>query len=87
MILSITLQWLFLANLLICEPGERVANQFNKFGAKFGRCEWNKLPIGIQRMYLISLSDTQQPKNVRTYNSIKCSRETFKKVRTMVIQI
>lgn len=57
-----------------------MTNQFEQFGLEFGRCEWNNLPIELQRMYLISLSDTQQPKNIQTYSGIMCTRDTFKKV-------
>lgn len=72
--------WMYVFNLLVCEPGERVASQFEQFGEELGRCEWNQLPIGMQRMYLIFLSDTQQPKNLRSYGGIPCTRETFKLV-------
>lgn len=72
--------WLIVVSLAICEPGERVTHQFEQFCVEFGRCEWYKLPIEMQRMYLIFLSDTQQPQNICSYGGIVCTRETFKKV-------
>lgn len=67
--------------MAICEPGQRVTNQFECFGAEFGRCKWNKLPIEIQRVYLIFLTDTQQPKILQSFGGMhKCTRDTFKQV-------
>lgn len=78
--LSMIILWIFGFNLVACEPGERVSHRFHQFGMEFERCEWNKLPIEEQRMYLIFLSDTQQPKNIQAYGGVLCSRETFKRV-------
>ena len=80
MVLSLALFWIFVLNFAICESGERITHQFDQFHIEIGRCEWNKLPIEMQRMYLIFLSDTQQPVNIRSYGGILCTRETFKKV-------
>lgn len=80
LILSMLISLVFLLNLMICESGERVTDQFELFGVEFGRCEWNKLPIEMQRMYLILLSNTQHPKNIRSYGGIMCTRDTFKQV-------
>lgn len=83
MIQSTMIPWVFFYVFAICEPGERVANQFNEFGMKFERCEWSKLSaIGMQQMYLIFLSDTQHPRNLQTYGGIQCTRDTFKRVQT-----
>lgn len=80
MVLSMLTLWVFTFNLIICESGERVTNQFEQFGVEFDRCKWNNLPIGMQRMLLVFLSDTQQSKNVQSYGGIKYTRETFKQV-------
>lgn len=80
MTLSTLLLWVIILNLLMCECGERVTNHFVEFSVEFGRCEWNKLPIELQRKYLIFLLDTQQPKNIQAYGDIRCTRETFRKV-------
>lgn len=80
MILLILILWIFQLDFVTCESGERVINQFDKFGLEAGQCEWNKLPIKMQRMYLIFLSDVQQPKNFQSYAGIKCTRDTFKQV-------
>ena len=69
-----------LFDIIICEPGERVTDQFDQFGQEVGRCEWNMLPIEMQRMYLIFLSDTQQPVHIGGYGGILCARDTFKRV-------
>lgn len=66
--------------LLICEAGDRVATQFDLFGQELERCAWYVLPIKLQRIYLIFLSDTQQPKKIESYGGLICSRETLKRV-------
>lgn len=80
MILLMLLPWIFVNGLFICEPGERVTNQFNQFGIKVERCKWNKLSIQMQKMYSIFLSDTQQAKNIQTYGGIRCTRQTLEQV-------
>lgn len=72
--------WVYGFNLIACEPGERVTNRFEQFSRKFNDCGWNNLSIGMQRIYLIFLSDTQQPKTIHSYGGIICTRDTFKQV-------
>lgn len=80
MILSLCILWIFLNDLLACEFGERVTNQFDQFKERFERCQWYELLIGMQRMYLIFLLDVQQPTIIQSYAGIAGTRETFKKV-------
>lgn len=54
--------------------------QFEIFGKEFDRCDWYALPIELQRIYLISLSDTQQPETIQSFGGIVCSRDSYKKV-------
>lgn len=82
-VLSMTILWIFGFNFIICESGGRVTDQFKRFGSKFSECEWNELSIEMRRMYLIFLSDTQQPKNLKSYAGIMCIRGTFKQVLKM----
>lgn len=80
MVLAMLTLWVLLFNLIICEAGQRMTDQFEVFGSEFDRCTWNNLPIGMQRMWLIFLSDTQQTKTVQSYGGIKYIRGTFKQV-------
>lgn len=80
MIISMIVLWIFGLNLLICEIGERVTAQFEQFGMEFARCDWSKLPLGMQRMYLIFLLNTQQRNHIQSYGNIMYTRETFKQV-------
>lgn len=65
---------------LVCEPGEWMTKQFETFSQGLEQCNWYKLSIELQQMYLIFLADAQQEKQVKAYGDIVCSRETFKKV-------
>lgn len=80
MLQSMLIPWTFACYFVFCELGERVAIQFELFDVELNRCGWNKLPIEMRRMYMIFLSGTQQPANIRSYGSILCTRETFKRV-------
>lgn len=65
---------------ILSEPGTKITNQFLGFCDEFDRCDWYLLPISIQRMYLVFLSDTQHPIMMHSYANITCERETSKKV-------
>lgn len=84
-ILSMTILWIFGFNLIVCESGGRVTDQFDRFSMELSECDWNELPIEMQRLYLIFLGDTQQPKNVKSYAGIMCLRGTFKEVPEMTL--
>lgn len=72
--------WTFGAIALVCELGERVAKQFDLFDDKLNLCKWYLFPIDVQRMLLIFICDTQQPKFVRGFGNIICTRDSFKSV-------
>lgn len=59
----------------------KVTHQFIRFNAKLCQCDWYLFPIGIQRMLVIFMSDTQQPVSIQGYGNIQCKRENFKTVR------
>lgn len=80
LMLSMLIIWLIIFNLVTCELGERVFNQFEQFGSEVNQCDWSKLPIEMQRTYLIFLSDTQQSESIQSYAGISCTRDTFKQV-------
>lgn len=66
--------------IILCEPGERVTNQFEMFGEELERRTWYKLPIDMQRIYVIFLVNTQQDLSIECYGGTQCTRETLKKV-------
>lgn len=72
----------FLFNILVCQFGEMVNNQFALFDAKLYRRDWYAFPIEVQQLLLIFMSDTQRPAVYRGYGGIECTRDTFKKVCT-----
>lgn len=80
MILAMLILWVVVLILLTFESGERVTYHFDQFGVELNQCEWDNLPIKMQRMYLIFLLDTQQPKFIEISGDIACTRKTFKNV-------
>lgn len=75
-VLDTMIAWVF----LVCEPGARVTTQFELFEREMGELDWYLLSIEMRRMYMVFLSDTQQPKQLSSYGNIICERETPKKV-------
>lgn len=72
--------WAFVMIFIFCEHSEQMINEFEAFDQKLGLCTWYPLPLEMQRMYLIFVSNTQQPKIIRGYGDILCTRDTFKRV-------
>lgn len=79
---SMVLIWTILFVFLFYEPDARMTNQFEEFRHELDQCSWYLLPIEIQRMYAILLSDAQRPVYLFSFGHIKCDRETLKKVLT-----
>lgn len=73
--------WTFLEIFLICESGERVRFQFEMFAEEFERCNWYKLTIEMQRIYMMFLADIQRPVNIKSYAGVRCTRDTLKNVK------
>lgn len=79
------LTWSFAIIACICECGERVAEQFFDFNDKLNQCKWYSFPLDVQRILLIFMGDAQQPTFIRGYANILCTRNSFKEVRTLVM--
>lgn len=79
--ISILTSWLISFVLIVCELGARMTSEFEIYVAEVEQCSWYMLPIELQRMYMVFLSDTQNPVQIVTsYGNITCERETSKRV-------
>lgn len=65
---------------LTCEHGTKIASQFAELSDERNRCDWYLLPIAIQRIYLVFLSDPQNPITIQSDANIISERETAMKV-------
>lgn len=63
-----------------CMFGESLTNQFDVLDDKLYQCSWYSFPIGIQRMLITLMSNTQHPATITGYGNIECTRDTFKTV-------
>lgn len=70
---------LFTGLFLVCNFGESVTAQFERFDRRLCNYKWYSMSIELQRMYLIFVADTQQPVTRGTVAQIECTRETLKK--------
>lgn len=71
---------LFAACVLVCECGETISTEFERFYDGLCRHHWHLFPIEMQRMYLILLANTQHPVNIHSFFNVECTRETLKNV-------
>lgn len=78
---AIMIFWVFTLVFFPCELGKRMSNDFKMFDKKLGRCNVLMLSFEMQRMYLVFLSNTQQPKTTHCYGGIVCSRDSYKRVQ------
>lgn len=65
-----------------CELGEMVNGQFNMFNVKLNQCDWYLLPVDIQRIFVLTLVNSQNPITFCAYGNIPCSRKSLKKVES-----
>lgn len=72
---------------LLCEPGMLMTHQFELFGEELARCNWYALPIEMQRIYALFLSDSQHPIEMTGYGGITCDRDTAKRVNQLNVYI
>lgn len=66
-----------------CEIGEQLGTKFDELGDALYQCEFEALPIDVQRTIPIILSFMQNSPALAAYGNLKCSRETFKRVRIL----
>lgn len=69
---------------ILCEPGHYCTIKFETLQDELGWCDWYALPIKLQKIYLIFLSNTQNNVKITGFGGITCERDTLKKVPIMV---
>ena len=79
--------WSFAFMYLFCEFGERVSNGFDELNDAIYQSDWYTLPLHIKRMLPTVILAAQQPIGIRIFGSIRCSRETFKKVKVFLFSV
>lgn len=66
---------------ILCEPGARMIKHFEIFEENLSQFDWYLLPIDLQLMYMVFLSETQNGVKISSYGGIVCERNTSKLVR------
>lgn len=69
---------------MICEPGTHVTTHFEIFNEELSRCDWYLLPVDVQLMYMVFLSNAQNPVKIASYGGISCSRSVLERVTNVV---
>lgn len=74
------MMWSFVMIFCICEIGQSVDNQFDNLNDDIWKCDWYLLPPKLQQMLIIIIGNSQEPKSIRGFGNIECTRESFKQV-------
>lgn len=69
---------------IACELGERSTGAFDEISDIIYQFDWYLLPAEIQQMLPSIIHFAQQPVDLVCFGSITCSRESFKKVSTIL---
>lgn len=75
--------WTCAVIFISCEIGELVTQQFEKIHAEFGQCNWYLYPIGMRKLFVIFLSNVQQPTLIRGFGNILYARSKVKEVKNI----
>ena len=65
---------------IVCELCGRISNELEEICDIITRLNWYLMPCKVQMDLLIILGNLQQPVDFDCFGSLKCNRETFKKV-------
>lgn len=65
----------------ICEFGQQLTIRFISFDEAISQSAWYSFPIEMQRIFLITIANTQQVAFFKSYGNIQCTRESFEMVR------
>lgn len=74
------MMWSFVMIFGHCELGQSVDNEFDSLRVVIWNCDWYLLPHKWQRMFVIIIGNAQEPKSIRGFGNIECTRESFKRV-------
>lgn len=80
-----SIAWSFIIIFCVCEFGERLTQQFDMFDVTLCECTWYLMPIELQRMLVIVMSNARQPIHMSSYGGIQSTRNSFKQVRLNIV--
>lgn len=62
---------------VLCWCGEMVTHEFEIVSNELKKCKWYLLPLEMQKILLILITNAQHSTFIRGYGDIRCTRETF----------
>lgn len=81
------LSWSFGAVFVSCELCQRADDAHDKIADDFGNLNWYLFPFKTWKCLPIIICNVQQPIMIRCFGSISCTRESFKMVSVVHIEI
>lgn len=72
---------------VVCELSQRASNAFEEIDYKIGAIDWYLLPESLKRMLPTIISNLHRPVVLKCFGSTLCSREAFKMVNFLQINI
>lgn len=68
-----------------CMFGENVTMRFDRLDDNLYQCNWYLLPIGMQRMLITVMANTQRTAAIIGYGNFECTRERLQIVNRISI--
>lgn len=81
--LALTMAYVFYAFgmiFLVCELCQRASDEFEKIGDIIGEFHWYLFPDELTHLLPTIIAVAQQPVGIDCFGSMKCTRDSFKRV-------
>lgn len=72
--------WALFYLFVLCDFGQKVANQFELFENEICKCKWYLFPLEMQRVFAFAMLNAQHLVVVEGFGNIKLTHDTSKKV-------
>lgn len=70
----------FMTLFATCEVYGMISSEFDTINDVIDQFDWYLFPINVQKALPMILLNVQQPIDINFFGSIRCNRETFRKV-------
>lgn len=71
----------FVTLFCVCELGGMVSDLFAEFNDGLNQCDWYLFPLEVRPIFVMIITNSQQPVLVRGFANTMCVREYFKRVK------
>lgn len=85
MLTILQILYAFGSTFIACDLSQRIERAFEECNDVINQFKWYWFPIEIQRLLPLIMIAAQQPIEIKTFGSVACDRDTFKRVSTGIL--